>query len=216
MESYKNGLILPKDANGHDFVEIAGIKWATMNVGAKSITDAGLYFQWGDIQGYTKDEIEKEHKKQFALNWSDYKFSTDGDNIFTKYNSTDGYKELTLDDDAVHAAWGGSWRLPTIEEFEGIGNAVANGTVVKQLASKNDVYGILLAEGDKELFLPACGLAYDGAVHYSDVYGYYWLSSLSTGNVSDACYLDFNSDDVDVYDDYRFYGQCVRGVLADK
>lgn len=216
MESHKNGLILPKDANGHDYVEIAGIKWATMNVGANSVTDYGKYFQWGDTQGYTKDEIEKEHKKQFALNWSDYKFNTDGDNIFTKYNSTDGYKELTLDDDAVHAAWKGSWRMPTIEEFEGIGNAVANGTVVKQLATKNEVYGILLAEGDKELFLPACGLAYDGAVHYSDVYGDYWLSSLSTDFVSDAYSLYFSSDDVDVGNYYRLGGRCVRGVLADK
>ncbi len=32
----------------HDFVEIGGKKWATMNIGAESITDTGLYFQWGD------------------------------------------------------------------------------------------------------------------------------------------------------------------------
>ena len=29
----------------HDYVEIGGIKWATMNIGATSVTDYGLYFQ---------------------------------------------------------------------------------------------------------------------------------------------------------------------------
>ena len=32
------------DTNGHDYVEIGGIKWATMNIGANSVTDTGLYF----------------------------------------------------------------------------------------------------------------------------------------------------------------------------
>lgn len=45
------------DANGHDYVEIGGIKWATMNIGANSVTDTGLYFQWGDTQGYAADQI---------------------------------------------------------------------------------------------------------------------------------------------------------------
>jgi len=38
---------------GHDYIEINGIKWATVDIGADSPTDAGLYFQWGDTQGYT-------------------------------------------------------------------------------------------------------------------------------------------------------------------
>ena len=41
---------------GHDYVEIGGLKWATMNVGATGVTDYGLYFQWGDTQGYTASQ----------------------------------------------------------------------------------------------------------------------------------------------------------------
>ena len=41
--------------NNREYVEIGGIKWATMNVGATSILDVGLYFQQGDTQGYTAD-----------------------------------------------------------------------------------------------------------------------------------------------------------------
>ena len=36
-----------EDANGHEYVEIGGIKWATMNVGASSETDYGNYYQYG-------------------------------------------------------------------------------------------------------------------------------------------------------------------------
>lgn len=28
-----------------------------MNVGASSVTDAGLYFQWGDISGYSANQV---------------------------------------------------------------------------------------------------------------------------------------------------------------
>jgi hypothetical protein len=28
-----------------------------MNVGASSVTDTGLYFQWGDTQGYTASQV---------------------------------------------------------------------------------------------------------------------------------------------------------------
>ena len=82
-DNKKNTLILPTvslieknnhvEYNPHQYVEIAGIKWATMNVGAKSITDYGLYFQWGDTQGYTADQVGTEKgKKKFDL--EDYKW----------------------------------------------------------------------------------------------------------------------------------------------
>ena len=51
----------------HDYVEIGGLKWATMNVGANNITDAGLYFQWGDTQGYTAAQVGSgEGQKYFG------------------------------------------------------------------------------------------------------------------------------------------------------
>ena len=62
----------------YDYVEIGGIKWATMNVGATGITDYGLYFQWGDTQGYTRSQIGSgEGKKYFG--WADYKYCSGAD-----------------------------------------------------------------------------------------------------------------------------------------
>jgi hypothetical protein len=59
--------------NGHAYVEIGGLKWATMNVGANSITDYGLYFQWGDTQGYTASQVGSG-EGQKAFTWADYKY----------------------------------------------------------------------------------------------------------------------------------------------
>lgn len=40
----------------YEFVDLglpSGIKWATCNVGANSPEEFGLYFAWGEIEGYT-------------------------------------------------------------------------------------------------------------------------------------------------------------------
>ena len=87
------------NANGHDYVEIGGIKWATMNIGASSISDYGLYFAWGDTQGYTASQVGSgEGQKYFG--WADYKYgngtSSPSATGMTKYNATDGKTVLEL------------------------------------------------------------------------------------------------------------------------
>lgn len=47
--------------NGHDYIDLglpSGTFWSTMNVGAELPMDEGLYFQWGNVQGYTKYQSE--------------------------------------------------------------------------------------------------------------------------------------------------------------
>ena len=58
-----------------DFGLPSGTKWATQNVGARKPSESGLYFQWGDTQGYTAEQVGiGEGKKKFAYDESDYKF----------------------------------------------------------------------------------------------------------------------------------------------
>ena len=48
------------NTNGFSYVDLglpSGTLWATCNVGADKPSDFGLYFQWGDIQGYTADQV---------------------------------------------------------------------------------------------------------------------------------------------------------------
>ena len=79
--------------------------------------DAGLYFQFGDINGYKPEQIGKgEGKKEFT--WNDYKFSVNGRSFgFLKYDETDNKSILDMEDDAAHVNMGGKWRMPTKEDM---------------------------------------------------------------------------------------------------
>ena len=49
--------------NGHSYIDLglpSGTLWATCNVGASKPTQSGLYFQWGDVQGYKTEQVGKE------------------------------------------------------------------------------------------------------------------------------------------------------------
>ena len=130
--------------NGHQYVEIGGLKWATMNIGASKPSDCGLYFAWGDTQGYTAEQVGSgEGQKYFG--WADYKYgngtSEPGETGMAKYKYTDGLTTLEPSDDAAVANWGGSWRMPTTDDFQTLGAAV--NTAWTQV---NNVYGILCTD----------------------------------------------------------------------
>jgi len=87
--------VLASGDSTRPYVEIGGVKWSTMNIGASTETDSGLYFQWGDTQGYTSSQVGRgEGKKYFG--WTDYKYCDGTSSVMTKYNSTDGLTTLTL------------------------------------------------------------------------------------------------------------------------
>ena len=214
----------------HDFVEIGGVKWATMNVGANSITDTGLYFQWGDTQGYTASQVGSgEGQKYFG--WEDYKWTEDGGSTMSKYTCSgssgsgsgsgsgsegDGLCELQPSDDAVTAAWGGSWRMPTTDEYAALGAAVNSAWTADYQGS--GVAGLVCTDktdSSKVLFFPACGHCINDGVYNVGSHGYYWSSSLYSGNVQFACNLDFNNGFVNWSNNFdRSYGFLVRGVVG--
>lgn len=202
--------------NGHEYVEIGGLKWATMNIGASQPSDYGLYFAWGDTQGYTAEQVGSgEGQKYFG--WADYKYgngtSSPGATGMTKYNATDGKTVLEASDDAAVANWGGSWRMPTTAEFQALGAAV--NTAWTQV---NNVYGILCTDktdSSKTLFFPAAGYCFDGSVGSVGGGGIYWSSSLRTNSRQIAYSLYFYS-----YGAYwdssnnRYCGYAVRPVVG--
>ena len=107
--------------DGYDYVDLglpSGNLWATKNIGAETPEDAGLYFQWGDTQGYTAEQVGSGEGLK-AFSWADYKFSIDGSSSnFSKYNASDNKTVLDLEDDAAHVNMGGNWRMPTFEEYK--------------------------------------------------------------------------------------------------
>lgn len=114
------GFVYCKGAK-HEYVDLglpSHLKWAKCNIGANSEEESGLFFQWGDTQGYTAEQVgDGEGLKAFS--WADYKWSADGfpDN-FSKYNDSDRKTVLVTEDDAAHANMGGNWRMPTLDEYK--------------------------------------------------------------------------------------------------
>ena len=73
--------IIEEEQNGQDEIKgvidlglPSGLLWATCNLGASSPEEAEKYYQWGDTEGYTVDQVgSEEGQKNFS--WSTYKYA---------------------------------------------------------------------------------------------------------------------------------------------
>ena len=197
----KNDFLLTR---GHDFVEIGGIKWATCNVGAKCPADIGLYFQWGDTKGYTAKQV-RNYEKRF--NWHNYPIN--------KYNATDGKTVLDISDDAVHAVWGGAWRMPTTEEFETLYKAV--NTFWTDNYQGSGMSGMVLTDrtdSSKELFFPSTGYGFEGYIEDLEGSCYFWTRSLSFIDNTRSYYTRLGRSYINIrVQTSRTYGFPVRGII---
>ena len=198
--------------NGYDYVDLdlpSGTLWATKNVGASSPSDYGLYFQWGDTQGYTADQVGTgEGQKKFASDESDYKFGVYPN--YTKYTVTGA--TLELEDDAAHANMGGDWHMPTPTQISELLNNTTN-----TWTTQDGVNGRLFTskkDGSKSIFIPAAGDAWDGSVQGSGDGGNVWSSMLSAGDVGGGLDFGFVSGTVNLGYGNRCNGLSVRGVIG--
>ena len=187
----------------------SGILWATCNVGAKSKTDYGDYYAWG----------ETETKSDYS--WGTYKWANGDYNKLTKYCSAnetdywDGEGEpddktvLDLEDDVASVKLSDNWRMPTDAEWtELIENCTWTWT------NQNGVKGSkVTGPNDNSIFLPAAGYRYDTNLSNVRSLGLYWSSSLDTSSPDDAYYVYFNSDNVYKRSYGRYYGLPIRPVV---
>ena len=199
----------------YEWVEIGGVKWATKNVGAKTITDYGQYFSWGGVNGFTADQVSGScHSKRFT--WADYELANGSSSDITKYTSNDGKTVLESVDDAATANMGSGWRMPTTAEFQALGNAVNSAWTADYQGS--GVAGLICTDktdSSKVLFFPAAGICSNGSVYYVGSSGYYWSSSVFSSDVQLAYLLNFGSSGVLWQGNTRrCNGFAVRGVLG--
>ena len=220
----------------------SGNLWAKCNLGANSPEEAGLYFQWGDTVGYTKEQVGNgEGLKYFS--WSDYKFSIDGSSSnFSKYTGSDK-TVLDLEDDAAHVMLGGSWRMPTYDECL----ELYKNTKIYLVLSNNDTIeanyegaqeqdgaymipwtdtsftgqtGVTISgckfcnksDASKYIFVPAAGNASYGSVDEEGVSGYLRSSSLDSQGVRGAWSHGFSGEFCGIGGFDRYYGYGVRAV----
>jgi len=198
----------------YEWVEIGGVKWATKNVGALTVTDYGQKFSWGGVNGYTNEQVSGGCH---AFSWADYELGNGGSSAtdMTKYNSTDKKTVLEAVDDAATVNMGSGWKMPTEADFNALSAATTNAWVTDYKGS--GVNGRLFTDktdSSKVLFFPAAGRCSDGSVNSVGSNGYYWSSSLYTSNVVFGRRLYFDSGDCYISNYNRRSGCAVRGVVG--
>ena len=204
----------PEPAPSHDYVEIGGIKWATMNLGATAVTDYGKYYAWGETTGYYENQAGVD--KDFT--WEDYEL---GDGTYhgnpenmTKYNETDGLTTLQAVDNAVMQELGGNWKMPTVTEWQTLMSSVDSAWTDDYQGS--EIAGLVCTDktdSTKVLFFPAAGYCESGPPSQGFSCGF-WCDSLNTQDVTRAKYAYFGESSISLNSsEFRYVGYTIRAIL---
>lgn len=178
----------------------SGLKWAKFNIGANAPEEHGGYFAWG----------ETTEKNVYSWGWYLCQQSECGksaDPFIKNYHSAGTYI-LGPAYDAAHIQWGGSWRMPTKDDFKELKeNCSCEKTTV------NGVSGYRYTGWNgNSIFLPD-GKIKNGPNLTSDFYKCaYWTSycmyySLSTAQQASAFAPSGSQSEID-----RAYGLAIRPV----
>lgn len=186
----------PADAqgvhNGHQWVDLglpSGLKWATCNVGANNPQDYGDYYAWGET--YTKSTYTEDNSASYLRAWGDI----GGDSSR----------------DAARANWGGSWRMPTKDEFEEL-KTYCTWTWSNQ--NGNYGYWVTSEINGMSIFIPAAGACRDGSINGIGTNGFYSSSTPYEHNDYGCYNLSFINGYIDVPWGNRLTGCSVRPVLG--
>ena len=195
-----------EQADGHEYIDLglpSGTLWATCNVGANSPEENGDYFAWGETQ------------PKHVYNWETYKLCEGDFRSMTKYctelyyGTIDNKTTLELSDDAANVNWGGSWRMPTYEEFDELRTECTWKWTTKKGVAGRKVTG----PSGNSIFLPATGSYKESSLREFGKYGNYWCSSLDTDDSNRAYYMSFGKKYVFWYQTYRQYAYTIRPVM---
>ena len=185
--------------NGHGYVDLGlSVMWATCNVGADKPEDYGGYFAWGETTtksnytwGTCFDCLDDN-----GDSWSVYKIGGK-----TKLEPYSGH-------DTARENWGGTWRMPTIEELEELYSKCT-----WKWTSKGGHNGyIVTGPNGNMIFLPVSGYRYDKSSNRVNEYGCYWSCTLCFDESYGAQYLLFGGSIRDKDNNLRSYGFSVRPV----
>ena len=190
-----------KIINGHKFVDLglpSGLLWATCNVGAVTAADDGNYYAWGETS--TKSTYSSDN--YFDSNYTTY--------------SINGKTTLENQHDAAYVNWGSSCRMPTNDEFAELLNSDnCTWTLTSMITSDGSSisgYQVTSVKNGNSIFLPASGHRNNGSLNGHGAKGYYWSSTLYSGDAYNACYLYFNSNAPYCSNHNRYRGLTVRPV----
>ena len=177
----------PTYFGSHEGVQLwdGGPYWATMNIGARTETDYGNYYAWGETNTKT------------SYSSSNYTYSGNPGTLNSSHDAATNY-------------WGSDWRMPTNAEFEDLLDktkrswVTISGVTGYKFESKTD--------SSKYIFLPAGGWYEDTTRFQAGNFGNYWSSSIYDVDTSKACNMYFGETGPWTSTESRCYGQLVRPV----
>ena len=210
------------------------VKWGSFNLGATKPEEFGDYYAWGEVIPYYADGHSSDSpcsdwriiggRTITGYNYESYRWFTnekptkycplDKTGFWVGTGSPDGKTTLDIRDDAANAVLGGTWRMPTEEEFDELKSNCnyywvnVNGTLGRKFYSKKDGYT------DKFIFLPAARWRVGTELSDSDYryYGEYWSSSLYNDSPYNSWQLSIASDLMYVGTSSRKTGLTIRPV----
>lgn len=185
----------------------SGRLWADRNVGAEKETDYGLYFQWGDVVGYT----DASHSTWDSCpgNGCYSSFNRDSIAAWDAENLSGGL--LKPEVDAATVNMGSNWRMPTREDF---GELISNTNY--EYAEIDGVKGgkfISKADASKYIFLPFAGRTAEGSFEFQGRAFDIWSSSDYQYIPKQAAIMFAGKSNLDKGVGNRCFALSVRGVV---
>ena len=199
--------------HGHEYVVMGpnGLKWATGNVGAALPWDTGDYFAWG--------ETEPSYSSGYAA--ASHQYYDTGSQTYTKYiPQQESTLTLEYEDDAARRNWGGTWRMPTIDELKWLNNHSQfewtdnyKGTGVRGVIVTSTVE----TYKGNQIFLPAAGYWKETQRYESGTLGfclYFWSSSTDEKAYAKAMMMEGSAQlmSCSTGNKPRYYGLSIRPV----
>ena len=186
-----------------DVVDLGlSVKWAAVNLGAKSIYENGDFYAWGELS--TKTDYS----------WAKYKWCEGDPEKLKKYNydpdmgTVDSLYTLELSDDVAHEKLGGSWRMPTQKEVQEL---MAKCTWTYREAGGAKGFQVTGPNGNS-MFIPFNGYRYETGGDGVGQYGFYWSSTVDDFTPYYSAYMLIRKDGQDLDFLYRCGGFGIRAV----
>lgn len=170
------------------------VYWASCNLGAESPEESGNFYAWGETS--PKSSYDKENYAYYDKNTTQY-VNIGSDISGTQY-------------DAAKVNLGGSWRMPTQEEFQELMDKCTwERTQVNNIIG----YRITAANGNS-IFLPVMGCYWDSSIKmYENVECSYWTSTAYDEYICSLWGKPFGNSSLSGA--YRQCGLSIRPVTSD-
>lgn len=197
----------------YEFIDLdlpSKTQWMKYNIGANVVSDYGLYFQWGDIVGYT-DADAKKHSFWESTPFNNSSSTYDSDYFSNVKDEVAPNNSLSKKYDVSYLHTNGKAQIPAQEDF----NELINNTN-KEWATINNVYGckfISKTTPSNYIFIPTAGGAGNGSFYGQGSNCNLWTSELNADKISNAYYFYCDSSDCNVYNFNRSRAYPIRPII---